>query len=218
MKIRLIILSFLAFLISFGTSCNVSPQEETALPEPALAVGVGNNAWACATVGEAFTFNLETVTSGQTGGAGIPAGMSYHVFLAGTPPYQLGKNCMCKIQHYTLEFSNLPQGSLPVVEDLNGNSIPFTGPFATASGLEAITIHKKYLNYGLYVGFDGGLSPQPELMLAGGFCIVDNISAPYEPGVVDYVSAYMEVAFDTETQTEYLEYFLPPSVLTAVGP
>jgi len=218
MKFKLSILSTLAPLLLLVASCTTSPQEEATPPEPALAVLTGSNAWGCDAKGDRYEFGLLNTTPGQSGISTQPPGMSYYVYLSGTPVFNLGHDCVCRIKHYTLEFDQLPSHNQILVRNQTGGVIPFTGPIATQDGFEAIRIQEKYLQNGLFVGFVGGASPGPQLRYSGGFCIVDNISAPVDQVELVHMEAYREPAFDSETNEEYLAYFLPLTVLTPAGP
>ncbi len=218
MKISSINASLMTLLVALLASCNFSPQEPPLPPQPVLAQVDGNNAWDCESTGDQYTFALESSTPGQVGGPAIPSGVAYYVYLGDTPPYELEKNCMCKLQHYTLEFDFLPLATQISLDNLNGISIPFSGPSSTGNGTQEITISKRFLQSDVHIGFDPGINPKPVLLKAGGICIVDNISAPLVASEPVYFQAFHQVAYDPEQEVEYIEYYLPSSILTPLIP
>lgn len=208
----------LALFIALFSSCQVTPEDSPLPPQAALAVIVGNNAWDCISKGQQYAFNLEHRSPGQAGGSIIPPGMAYYVYLGNVPSYDLEKNCMCRLQHYSLEFDFLPATSQIELSKLDGTPIPFSGPQTTPDGKQALKISQRYLDTGMLIGFDPALPSQPSLHHAGGICIVDNISAPLplvqgDP-IRDHV--YYEMVYDEELDTEYATYFLPTSQVLAL--
>lgn len=201
----------LALLFSLLSSCNVSTPEDPVLPEPtpAMAYVPGSSAWDCSSAGDPYTFSIQYLTPQQSGGSIIPNGMSYYVYLPSTQPYGLGQNCVCRIQYFDLEFDYLPPSTQIMVGNLQGYSIPFEGPLNLANGRREIRIDKRYIAQGILIGFDPGVSPRPILKYSGGFCIVDNISAPRLDVEEIYTFAYAEPLLHPETQEEYLAFYLP---------
>lgn len=218
MKIPSLNACWMTLLVALLSSCNFSPQESPLPPQPVLAQIAGNNAWDCESTGEQHTFALKSSTPGQVGGPVIPSAVAYYVYLDETPPYELGKNCMCKLQHYTFEFDFLPLASQISLNSINGISIPFSGPSSTANGTQEITISKAFLQSEVLIEFHPGINPKPDLLEAGGICIVDNISAPLATVEPVYFQAFRQVAYNPELEEEYYEYFLPSSILSPVVP
>lgn len=210
-------LGLLALLSSFITlGCNSTTiPEDLGMASPAFAPDNPDEQVRCNEIGNAYHFDALFDSFSDPLGTSIPSGLTYSVYLGTTPPYRLGRDCVCKVKYYTIEFDYLPSSGTIKVEDHSGNPVPFIGPLTSASTTN-IQISENHLSTGVYIGFNPGINPIPEIAKAGGFCIVDNISGP-APATIQ-TAAFVEFVYQEETNTDRKDIFLPVSAMRELAP
>lgn len=206
---HLSLLAFLSSIITLGCSNPIIPEDLDSA-SPAFAPDNPDEQVRCNETGNAYYFDALFDNFSDPSGTTIPSGMIYSVYLGTTPPYQLGRDCVCKVKYYTIEFDNLPSSASIKVEDHAGNPIPFIGPLTSASTTN-IQISENHLSTGVYIGFNPGVNPIPEIAKAGGFCIVDNISGP-TPATIQ-TAAFVELVYLEESNIDRTDIFLPVSAM-----
>lgn len=204
--------TFSLFLLAI---CILTACERESVSEDLEVSEIGlketNEEEGCQQIGLQFAFDLGTMHADDPGATMIPIGKSYYLYLTPTPPYHLGKDCVCRIKYYDVAFNHLPPAADIQVTDMGGNPINFIGPQQMGS-FQTLEIHATSLTTEVLIGFSPNVVPKPLLVTAGGFCIVDNISGPRIEAPL--TSAYEEVGQHPISGLPINNIFLPLSVMS----
>ncbi|MEM0998847.1 MAG: hypothetical protein AAGN35_17445 [Bacteroidota bacterium] len=143
--------------------------------------------------------------------------IKYGAYLGSYPPFEEGRTCMCKIKHYAMEFDFLPGASDIYVYNGNGAELSFNGPFDLDNdgSNDAIQIPGFYIHQHVYIGFNALIDPSPELLRAGGLCMIENLSSPIE--AVLRTTFVERQNLDPLGNVIGIDYYIPASSATA-GP
>jgi len=205
-------ISLLALIALVVASCQNAPTEEgiTAYGAQLEQTESNDSNLDCDMVTNELGFDLNMNTRNPTPPTFPYAGtLAGYTSLHSVPPFQLGMNCLCRLQKFELEFTDLPNSNLLNLYNDSGDPVPFHGPsYNLSSNTYTVIISADNLNMGLYISYNQ-TDPSPSLVTAGGLCMVDNVSGP------DSVSTYWTRPYERqytngEGQTT-TEYFVPAS-------
>lgn len=205
-------LALLFSLVILAAGCSrdsFTTSDQTQKPQLEI---VGDDPIGCDNLGETYVFDVEVSQVSVAGFPPMDPEDEYMIYFGEMEPYSLDTECVCKMEFIRLEFDQLPAYSQITVQNENGNAVGIIGPFATPNG-EAIDILQGQSPLVTYIDFDPSVDPSPELMTAGGYCIVDNISGPKSSYV--WTGAYVEEAWDPDLYVNYDAIFVPMSYTTA---
>lgn len=213
MKSFLFLIASLVIVTSFQ-GCNPSSLPEK-LPEvqepptPTQAVNTVQCAnWGCT---EKFGLNVDIPGAPQDN-QGMVVDMGYYTYLGSTPPYRLSDDCECRVLRYQILFDYLPSASEIYLRDVNGNTIPFSGPFSGSIG-HWIVIGKDDISTGpsggVNIGFDIDLGARPQLKSSGGYCIIENVDAPIIVEDIPMTDPYTLDYFSPETNEPLQSIYMP---------
>lgn len=203
-------ISLFVLLAVFVTSCQTSPVEEGISDHGAQMEETepDESNLDCDMVTSELGFDLDMETRNPQGPS-----FSYTGTLAGytslhtVPSYMLGQNCLCRIQKFELEFTDLPTSNLLNLYNDSGDPVPFSTPqYNVSSQTYSVMISADNLNMGLYITYNQA-DPSPALVTAGGMCMVDNISGP-DSSSTYYTRPYERRMTNGEGQI-ITEYFVP---------
>lgn len=172
-----------ALLAVFVTSCQTSPVEEGITDHGAQMEETDSNegSTSCDMVSSELGFDLDTeARNPQPPTFSYTGTLAAYTSLHTVPPYMLGTDCLCKIQKFELEFTDLPLSTLLNLYNDDGVPVPFSPPqFNVSSQTWTVTIGAENLDMGLFVSYNH-TDPSPSLVSASGLCMVDNISGPID--------------------------------------
>jgi len=203
--------TFFLVLVAFVmTSCQNSLVEEGVTAHGAqMDQTVDENGIDCEMVSQEVGFDLDMETRQPNPPSFSIAGtLGGYTSLHNVPSYQLGQNCLCEIQKFELDFSNLPNSSALNLYNDSGDPIQFDPPVSIGNNISRITIGAEHLNMGLYISYNQA-DPSPSLVNAGGLCMVDNVSGP-EGSTRSWTTPYEHETVDDEGQPITL-YYIPAS-------
>lgn len=205
------ILNFLfLFLCAFFISaCQTQVGEE--IPTAATPQSeVLNDEDGCSQEGGILKFDLKSNLVSEIPTFPHDTRISSFVFLGPIPSYSLDRDCMCYLSEYRLYFDSPPNPQELTLYNQVGNEIAYSGPIVGDSNLPwYVEVSGFNLNQSLYVGFDHNTDPLPNLIHAGGLCMIDNVSLPKNPGIIS--SPYIREVLDENELFLGFDIFLPAS-------
>lgn len=142
-----------------------------------------------------------------------------HLELIPDHSYSVAPLCMCFVTSYALTFDEYPD---PVFATYTNNAGVVVNPTLISTvtdliGTQVVVVGYKVhfnltdLDEGVYFGFDGGLDPQPNLVNAGGLCMVDNVGAP-DPGSEEKATGPWEVVVVDKNGYPSTRYAIPTTM------
>lgn len=169
-------------------ACYLSACQTQSLEENPAAMGLQaeevEEEEGCEQEGLLMEFNLNTHPYPQNLPFNHNSLVVSHVYLGQVPSYSLGEDCMCTLTHYGITFDKTPTPHNLSVYNHFGGEIAYNGPYQSLTGNGSeyyIEISGFHLFQDVYVGFNSNIEPLPELIRAGGLCMIDNVSLPKEP-------------------------------------
>lgn len=189
-------LGFFVFLLGASGCEKASLVEQTpALPSTQMFL---NDDPQCID-GERREFGMEATTDDHV----LLPGMNLQISYFALPGYSPSDECLCRVEHVFLEFDYLPAANdITVVDDL-GVVLGFNGPFPVLNGPGAyIEVLANDHEPTIEIGFDPLVQPLPTLLRSGGFCVVDNVSAP-DPTTL-LTTPYVESDPESHTKKTYI--------------
>lgn len=205
--LKLFFLAVCSFLIS---ACQTQIGEEVpSEANPQAEVYYDEDG--CRQEGGILGFDLKSILGIEAPTFPHDSRIDAYVFLGPIPPYSLDKDCMCYLQEYRLYFDIPPSPQELTLYNQGGSEIAYNGPFTGSSAARPwyIEISGFNLNEEIYVGFDLNTSPVPNLVYAGGLCMIDNVSLPRIPGVIH--GPYQHSVLDDQGLFLGVDIFLPAS-------
>ena len=188
---------FALFLLGLSGCEKPSLMEPTATP----SVNAFLNDDPSCIEGERREFGMEASTEPQSAFRGMDLFISYFSF----PGYLPSSECLCKVDYVELEFDYLPAASDISVFDDQGLALPFSPPIAisTPAGTRyRIEVYANDHEPDIMIDFAPTVTPIPTLMKAGGYCVVDNVSAP-DPTTLLTIP-YLEYDPENEIKRTYI--------------
>lgn len=177
-------LTLFVLFACYLSACQTQSLEENPASAGLQAEEVEEEDNGCEQAGQLRSFDLNMHPYPQNLSFSHNSLMVSHVYLGQVPSYSLGEDCMCSLTHYGLTFDISPDPHGLAVYNHFGGEIAFDGPFQslTGNGTEYyIEIAGFNIFQDVYVGFDSNTEPLPNLVHAGGLCMIDNVSLPKEP-------------------------------------
>ena len=176
----------MAFIL---VSCAPSSMDETLEEEKALSGPLLDQLDDCSyegyNIGDEIYFPMYDGTIGSDYDAPTGFSLVNHAVLVPQIAFTVGDDCLCAVREYILEYENFPGTGDYVVEDANGNSLPYTAVVkdpADPNSNTVVTIDLFGVGTDVVLSALDDLDPKPTLVLAGGLCVVENVSNP-PPGV-----------------------------------
>ena len=196
LKIRSVIFFGFAFLMLGLSGCEKPGlMEQTATPSVQAFL---NDEPDCVE-GERREFGMQATTEEHV----LLPGMDLHISYFAMPGYMPSTECLCKVEYVVLEFDYLPQANDITVLDEQGDTLAFSGPFSNVTSPGAyIHVYANDHQPNIMIGFDPSVQPSPSLELAGGYCLIDNVSAP--DSTLLLTTPYLEFNPENETRRTYI--------------
>lgn len=207
----LIWLSFLPWLFS---SCQLNEAPESGLV-PDIAgdevMAYPDPGTSCDFKGTSFSFNLGVTDDPAVGPQNVTNNFPYLLDLI-TQSFQVGGSdagCPCKLKKYRLYFNTQAAAAQVQLYNSQGQSLPVPGAQANSSGQPGpwfIELTAQQLAARFWLRFATQSTPEPLMVHAGGYCIIDNIGGLGEP----YTALSPLLVPTEEDDDEYnLIYFWP---------
>ncbi len=138
--------------------------------------------------------------------------VSHHIIMVADASYNPNDACMCLVSDIHLDFLNIPDGKdfdLTQIRilDQDGADIPRDITHGDVGEPSRITVDGANSVEDMYLVVPNSLDPLPHLTLAGGLCMIDNLSNP-SPGEYIY-HPYIEEERDRDGNLIERRVFMP---------
>ncbi len=211
MKKHILKLSLLLILAGVISSCQVGTLENESVEATLLS-----DVLEPCTENSEFDFDLElrnTTPAPQNSnninpGFSIEGGTSIEFYA----PYDYS-DCACRVENYILEFDFLPALSTDLyLIDAEGEIVNSIASYNPSNGNPWLVIDHSGISSDIFIVIDDNQNPKPELISAGGICMIDNIDNPNGytgPG------PYRELEYNPKGEVIGQSYFIPGKNLSA---
>lgn len=204
----------MAVLSGFLFSCQSDPVQETRSELQGFQAELVDEDGDPCDPGTEIDFALDTRMSG-TPSFSLAAGVSVnnHATLVPEEIFDPATDCLCEVTHYIMDYNDYPTtfnsaGTTFQILDPAGDPIPYT---AVGTNPTRIIIDQDDIVGNLYVVTDDNLDPQPTLVLAGGLCMIENVSNP--PPTGEIMVPYRELDYNERGEVIGTKYYLPTAGL-----
>ena len=136
-----------------------------------------------------------------------------YAYMGVSIPFTIGDDCTCNVKRYDLEFEDFPTtpGDF-IIQDEDGQNIDFDTELVDDNGYQTtvVTIDYDDITTDIFLNVNDNVHPAPELVTAGGLCVIENVSNPMSgTEYTGLMFPYTEIIRDYNGNVERERYHIP---------